>query len=538
MSIHDKLIDTQLIINALNETIDIIESDKIVNFFDTINLINKNVFLKYNELNTLDNRNIILLNFENDTFIPVININETYLQIIENLYMNCNLIIDIEKTNIILPDNISYNDMEKYLFQSFEIKLKDDFINKLPLIILKINLENIIDNKSTPFIESNIHTSDKRLELLKKAEKKEFQNLIEADTKCIFYETMKLKNKKEKKILNEETEKNKNIERYNKLINKYNIKIPLTFDKIIKTDDIPDASYNVDDNYTFVATDTLCSLNNNDDLNFSSTFSSFKPIKMSNNLNKKKLLILLNYNTLKTIVVENTINYEIISTQLTEFGFIKLITIDINNNDKGLINNLYNNVQFENIDEINKKLIITSEYINLHSKLTSNNLNDEESQIHNFININYEINDNIEDKIKFTDIFNLIINSSIIDLDKTKLGSLYNRLSEYLKKLGLKKKRYKDGYYYYGLSKKIFSKGFIDLEKYDNAILKYKNDNIMEKKNEFNLKFSTYDNIPSEFLVHRSHPLTRPIVDKDPLYLDEINESIEINRIDESVEII
>ena len=44
-----------------------------------------------------------------------------------------------------------------------------------------------------------------------------------------------------------------------------------------------------------------------------------------------------------------------------------------------------------------------------------------------------------------------MIESSICKIDKSKLSGFRNRLSTYLKELGLQKKRYNDGYYYYGI---------------------------------------------------------------------------------------
>jgi hypothetical protein len=582
----------------LNETIEKLEEQ----FFDDLTNINNNFILKCNKIqNTTLDKNVIsskidnseivnddeelnkkyimLLNFENDTFIPVINIDKKYLEIIENLYIACDSIVDIEKTDIVIPDYISYNDIEKSFFNVFDINLKNNFTENLPLVILKITLEKKIDynmcnmNKirdKTCYIDN----LTKDINVIDKFGKFSFE-LIDDN----FLSEKKVNKNIIKKINNistrELTETEGNIERYNNLMVKHKIKIPEIFEKINETYNVPIALYNFENNYKFVPTspspspspsafDKISTGNtlsrdlnsivnstqddyspyNNDNLNFINTteklsnnynnnddnnsgYSSFTTLK-SNNHYRKKLLVLLNYYTLKTVIVEYSVDYEIIVTQFIEFGFIKLVLINISNNESEiLINNLYNNIQFDSIEEINKKLLITAEYISLYTKLNSDNVNNEENQIQEFIKLNYEINNNIEDKIKFTDIFNLIINSSIIDLDKTKLGGLYNRLSEYLKKIGLKKKRYSDGYYYYGLAKKLFSKGFIDLDKYNSDILKYKNANIMKERNDNSKNtvtpiFNVTSSVASDYLTFRSHPLNKPKYFKHPLYLDEI----------------
>ena len=50
--------------------------------------------------------------------------------------------------------------------------------------------------------------------------------------------------------------------------------------------------------------------------------------------------------------------------------------------------------------------------------------------------------------------YDTLIKEKLCVIDKTKLAGCKNRLSNYLKELNLQKKRYSDGYYYYGIVKK------------------------------------------------------------------------------------
>ena len=65
-------------------------------------------------------KNVILLYFEDDTIKPVIDIEEKYFKIIKKWYEDCNLILDIEKTNVLVPEKINVQDISNILFN--EIK--------------------------------------------------------------------------------------------------------------------------------------------------------------------------------------------------------------------------------------------------------------------------------------------------------------------------------------------------------------------------------------------------------------------------------
>ena len=49
-----------------------------------------------------------------------------------------------------------------------------------------------------------------------------------------------------------------------------------------------------------------------------------------------------------------------------------------------------------------------------------------------------------------------IIKSKYVSIETSKISGFQTRLSRYLKDLGLLKKRYNDGYYYYGIQYKKF----------------------------------------------------------------------------------
>ncbi len=79
----------------------------------------------------------------------------------------------------------------------------------------------------------------------------------------------------------------------------------------------------------------------------------------------------------------------------------------------------------------------------------------------------YVLSDDINKKMKASALYNTIISSGIFNFDnKFTLSGFRNRLSVYLKNLGLQKKRYNDGYYYYGIVP--------ILNNYNNVLLEFK----------------------------------------------------------------
>jgi hypothetical protein len=62
--------------------------------------------------------------------------------------------------------------------------------------------------------------------------------------------------------------------------------------------------------------------------------------------------------------------------------------------------------------------------------------------------------------MKASALYDIILTSKSVLIDQSKLGGFKNRLSKYLKDLGLEKKRFNDGYYYYGI--KVKNNGYAE----------------------------------------------------------------------------
>jgi hypothetical protein len=94
-------------------------------------------------------------------------------------------------------------------------------------------------------------------------------------------------------------------------------------------------------------------------------------------------------------------------------------------------------------DSIKKKIFI---FKNLNGNNDKNELN--EKDIEKYLNSIYYISDNISNKIKSSELTNNIL--LYFRLDLKNIG-LKNKISMMLIEIGLKKKRFSDGNYYYGL---------------------------------------------------------------------------------------
>lgn len=358
---------------------------------------------------TQDNYNkLVLLNQEDDTLIPVIKMSDEYMDIIKEWYDMSEMILDIEETDIKIPSNINKFELDNLLFKPFPLHKKDNFIKDyVPKYILKLILDKTL-KQNTYFSGSTYDAGNKSLKI---------------SLATIGIDNIIFNNKK------------KNTENILKSFNDTDI-------------DIEDTT-EIDD-----SEDKIVYASNYYDMKLNANYEMDKPYENP----YVNLTVILNYYNLNTIVVKeiNDKQNEIINNY-TEYGFIKLFDILTNNElVKGFIHNTYANNKFNDKDEIIKLLGVTSDFIKIYNKLDKENSKvlDEQTQIKNYLETNFIIDDDINNRIKFTELLSLIENSPLIDIDKMKLKGLRNRLPNYLKNLGLNKKRYNDGYYYYGIKSK------------------------------------------------------------------------------------
>jgi hypothetical protein len=136
-------------------------------------------------------------------------------------------------------------------------------------------------------------------------------------------------------------------------------------------------------------------------------------------------------------------------------GFVRLFTLKMQPEVVPMVNGLLHNKYHASVEELNSTLD------RLHSTLTETErtkkdkqkYTHEEEKIKIYISRSFEIVDDLNYKIKASVLCNDI--STNFFYDTATAQGLNVRLSNYLKDMGLQKKRYNDGYYYYGFKPKL-----------------------------------------------------------------------------------
>jgi hypothetical protein len=171
----------------------------------------------------------------------------------------------------------------------------------------------------------------------------------------------------------------------------------------------------------------LIDYDNNSDYNF-----------IDNNTNNKTVFIFFIRSCKKTVLL---VNYDVSIINLIKYEFYDLLYITtLNNVDNNSLFNLENNIHlntYDNVDDIN--LDIKNWYYKTPINI--------KIMILEFIKSNFSITNIISDRIHTNKLVDIIIDN-INNINKDELNK---NLSDYLLELGINKKRYSDGIYYYGL---------------------------------------------------------------------------------------
>jgi hypothetical protein len=360
---------------------------------------------------------LILMNCEDDTARIVYKLPSEYETVIKNWYNEINYTIDIDTTEIKLDKTIQREDLTEILYNSFNLNVKEDIINDfIPVFLQKIKLE--------------------------KTSKKLFNKMIS---------------------LSSNSKSNKNINYLNLILNEHNIEIPKNINRISTEEPIKVTPLNYHNYYPFEQESGL-----EYPLNFNFKIEEriipepycdidYGQFHLVDTVPEKEIdehIVVYNYICNKSLFIThpNQIQKDI-TNKYTEYGFIELLSLETNNqNYINFVKGMFDNKFFDSVNELNKTLLILSKSTELF-KETSNELYlNEEKIIQNFILSRYVIDNDIKNRMKFNLLNELIINNiDYLGLDKSKVKGLKNRLSQYLKNIGLEKKRYNDGFYYFGI---------------------------------------------------------------------------------------
>jgi hypothetical protein len=437
---------------------------------------NKNIlqslFKNANNSHKNKDKQIVLINFEDDTFKSVISIDKAKLDIINGWYSTCKQLVDIEETQIIIPNDIE-NEIRNIINNELNMincNHKEMFIQSYaPEIIHFVQSRNRIKllNKQLSIQLPECENINKKTDVwnLDKLNINVPDNLFYTDS--YFYKkdgktllfTKYNKQKKEKTekdaghIGTFDASKNKDtdITRYKRIddaknmitdiIQQYNASCNKTEQPINEV-----KSYN--DPYN-----ALCPAFGSNCQEINEQIAKKEESKYDNS---KLVIVLFNPKFFQTIV---TFDPDLIILETIfehkEYGFMELFTINTNNEEiELLVRKQYDGVIFNNAEELNSTMSSTSQFFEyIKSKEKNKEDSKEEEVVKEYLNKFYVLSDDINKKMKASALYDSIISSEICTFDnKFTLSGFRNRLSVYLKKLGLQKKRYNDGYYYYGIT--------------------------------------------------------------------------------------
>jgi hypothetical protein len=404
--------------NVSNEEYTSNEEDVYDNGYRFVSVSNKeNITIPKNEEFASDNIYMnyscyYLLNYESNTFNLDIFKSNLYIEKLKKWFNNINQIINFEDTKLLLTQK-EINEIHNKIGYNIPINKKNEVINDIASIKTYLSLE-------TKYINTKLTNPT---------------NPINPDNQ----------------------------------VNPTNSVI----DRIKQTAEL---RQNENDVLGFNENDVL-GFNENLSQNLSQHFS--RKFSKINNMNDNqceniKYVIVFNKIYQSSFLIENpdNIDNELLNSEKCGFKNYYEFSIEKNNGDFiKMINTLLSYNMHDDENDFKKRIdLITNLYNQYKNDMKTKT---EFENIKDFITNSYDINDNINYKIKASDILTIIENyysetnnTNFIQGDI----SFRNKLSKYLTDLGLKKKRLSDGIYYFGLVLK------------DNSKYKYNNNiNLLDK---------------------------------------------------------
>ena len=162
------------------------------------------------------------------------------------------------------------------------------------------------------------------------------------------------------------------------------------------------------------------------------------------NQNKYNKILVYNDNSHMSFIIDNPNKYDLQLLESNICGYKKYFEFENNEIDSNInitLISLFHEKYFDDEKSLIDKINSFKELFNIDDTL--------KRDVKTFISCNYNITNIINDKMKATDLFNEIYKFLKIE-EKI---NIRNKLTNFLLDIGLKKKRYNDGIYYYGLQK-------------------------------------------------------------------------------------
>ena len=399
----------------------------------------KNNFMEKN-VERKSKKDVVLLIFDDNTMKPVVNIDDKYITIIKQWYSDCNLFIDIEPTNVSVPYELEKKDVSDILCQKINYKCKDTYVKT----ILPLMFEEAISKKTIEaFKKQWFFDYRSKVDLYENESNKNILKKLIVDKKIIVPENMGVSSVVKNHNYAPFDDNNVTLQSMSPIIpdNDSREIFPsnqLFYNKNNNESDNPIVCYNTEYNVLNTSFGSNCE-------NISTTEEKCDVI-----------YVLLNERVLKTITVLNPTDCMLlIINNHYEYGFIKLFAISTKNKDViKFIESEFNNAVFNSVENVNNMISITDNYIRLNKKSSTDSFVKEQESVVKYLNENYDFDDDDTHKINAHYFHKEISKTYLIFIDGDNINSFETRLVTYIANFGLKKKKYADGIYYYGVAKK------------------------------------------------------------------------------------
>ena len=418
---------------------------------------------------------IYLLNFEDDTVRPVFYVDDCYMLEVKNFYNQANLLLDIETLTIELNSNYEKEELYPIMFRDFECDKKDMFVNVYIPQILSVlssawNVKTIHTNifGTTIPLMKNLGNIQKDaaslLEYKKNIISEQLQGFVIPEDMEQF---IKEQNEARERAKQERKQQKENLsdlhswfrddeQSYSSYNWEYDVLASKSFSAFEKVEWYKKSDESSDDELT-VNSSLQCPTeflplpaSDRGGLNFKD--KSVPGTVSTKDKNEKDLVVLVDTKTLKTIVLINpSKTAKAVYTDYPEFGFILLFEVTTSSLAiQKHIEETYNKHIFTDVEEINAMVSSTGKYLVFANKNEEIASMDEANSVKKFFETYYLIDNEPEHRIKAQELCDIVSGSNMVYATIKRTG-FRNRLSNYLKEIGLQKKRYNDGYYYYGL---------------------------------------------------------------------------------------
>ena len=444
------------IINNLEEFKEEMKNDSIKQVIYSMNVNDKQSKL----------RQIIFIKFyHKSTITPVFRVDEKKMNIIEKWYEDCDLLFDIEETDVYISDNVNLDKYsEDMLFGDFPCKYKNEYLeNYIPSIIKTIDsinklnsLDRLIFNKVNNVINPTIKEKKTILD---------YGVVVPENTKLTF-DIKKLSDKKNiyriAPVNNGENGFWRHVDLSSCVVSEDSCQTKPKFGNPV----VEPVPYNSDIPFFSENRLSFSLLNSEESTEFKSPF-------IPND--KTKLYVLIYPKTLHTFVIKNPEKDELdIINNHPEFGFIGLFGYETNNNDIiKFIEQQFHHIRCVDgsnsikMDDINKKLKVLDTFIGIFNNSQSSGKNStyslEEESVRKYLLCNYTFNNDISHRMKASSLYDIFNNTTFINPESG--AGFKTRLAGYLTNIGLQKKRFNDGFYYYGIVEKKEKDGKSELVK-------------------------------------------------------------------------